>query len=48
MGPQGTCDQGMGCTDCQAPLVPTTGVRKEAALLITWSEGMGLEVATVT
>lgn len=41
MGPQGTWAQGMRCTDCQASLVHTTGARKEAALLITWSERMG-------
>lgn len=41
MGPQGMWAQGMGCTDCQASLVPTTGARKEAALLVTWSERMG-------
>lgn len=31
----------MQCPDCQAPLGPAIGARKESELLITWSVGGG-------
>lgn len=47
-GPPGHVNSGDGCPDYQASLVPTTGARKEAAVLITWSEGVRVEVVAVT